>query len=164
MLSRWNLLACPIFSASFGLPGLEDLRRTFAELEGGLIYVRDRFVRADTNRAQCIYALFRIPVSCWCERGDLNPHGFLRQILSLVRLPISPLSLKTAYTSTLSGWRGTVKAARVLLILLLNLGEVDSEVGAREQRGEFEDAISVAGDVGAAVYAGLGLGHFAVTV
>ena len=28
----------------------------------------------------------------WCERGDLNPHGFLRQILSLVRLPISPLS------------------------------------------------------------------------
>jgi hypothetical protein len=28
----------------------------------------------------------------WCERGDLNPHGLLRQILSLVRLPISPLS------------------------------------------------------------------------
>ncbi len=31
--------------------------------------------------------------SCnWCERGDLNPHGFTRQILSLVRLPIPPLS------------------------------------------------------------------------
>ena len=29
----------------------------------------------------------------WCERGDLNPHGLPRQILSLVRLPISPLSL-----------------------------------------------------------------------
>ena len=28
----------------------------------------------------------------WCERGDSNPHGFPRQILSLVRLPISPLS------------------------------------------------------------------------
>src|SRR6266403_2614962 len=28
----------------------------------------------------------------WCERGDLNPHGFTRQILSLVRLPIPPLS------------------------------------------------------------------------
>jgi hypothetical protein len=28
----------------------------------------------------------------WCERGDLNPHGFPRQILSLVRLPIPPLS------------------------------------------------------------------------
>jgi hypothetical protein len=28
----------------------------------------------------------------WCERGDLNPHGLPRQILSLVRLPISPLS------------------------------------------------------------------------
>ncbi len=23
----------------------------------------------------------------WCERGDLNPHGLPRQILSLVRLP-----------------------------------------------------------------------------
>ena len=30
--------------------------------------------------------------SCWCERGDSNPHGFPRQILSLVRLPIPPLS------------------------------------------------------------------------
>jgi hypothetical protein len=30
--------------------------------------------------------------SSWCERGDLNPHGFTRQILSLVRLPIPPLS------------------------------------------------------------------------
>jgi hypothetical protein len=28
----------------------------------------------------------------WCERGDSNPHGFPRQILSLVRLPIPPLS------------------------------------------------------------------------
>jgi hypothetical protein len=32
------------------------------------------------------------PVSDWCERGDSNPHGFTRQILSLVRLPIPPLS------------------------------------------------------------------------
>jgi hypothetical protein len=31
-------------------------------------------------------------LSCWCERGDSNPHGLPRQILSLVRLPISPLS------------------------------------------------------------------------
>ena len=30
--------------------------------------------------------------SHWCERGDSNPHGFTRQILSLVRLPIPPLS------------------------------------------------------------------------
>ena len=29
---------------------------------------------------------------CWCERGDLNPHGFPRWILSPVRLPIPPLS------------------------------------------------------------------------
>jgi hypothetical protein len=30
--------------------------------------------------------------SCWCERGDSNPHGLPRQILSLVRLPVPPLS------------------------------------------------------------------------
>ena len=33
-----------------------------------------------------------IATNCWCERGDSNPHGFTRQILSLVRLPIPPLS------------------------------------------------------------------------
>ena len=32
------------------------------------------------------------PANYWCERGDSNPHGFTRQILSLVRLPIPPLS------------------------------------------------------------------------
>ena len=36
--------------------------------------------------------------SGWCERGDSNPHGLPRQILSLVRLPIPPLSrLLTIY-------------------------------------------------------------------
>lgn len=33
-----------------------------------------------------------IEEKAWCERGDSNPHGFTRQILSLVRLPIPPLS------------------------------------------------------------------------
>jgi integrase len=33
-----------------------------------------------------------IEAEVWCERGDSNPHGFPRQILSLVRLPIPPLS------------------------------------------------------------------------
>src|SRR5512135_2731921 len=28
----------------------------------------------------------------WCERGDSNPHGFPRRILSPVRLPTPPLS------------------------------------------------------------------------
>ena len=32
------------------------------------------------------------------ERGDSNPHGFTRQILSLVRLPIPPLSHEHDYT------------------------------------------------------------------
>jgi hypothetical protein len=31
-------------------------------------------------------------LSYWCERRDSNPHGLPRQILSLVRLPIPPLS------------------------------------------------------------------------
>ncbi len=34
----------------------------------------------------------RSALTYWCERGDSNPHGFTRQILSLVRLPIPPLS------------------------------------------------------------------------
>ncbi len=34
----------------------------------------------------------RSALNDWCERGDSNPHGFTRQILSLVRLPIPPLS------------------------------------------------------------------------
>jgi hypothetical protein len=25
----------------------------------------------------------RSAINCWCERGDSNPHGFTRQILSL---------------------------------------------------------------------------------
>src|SRR5258708_38040770 len=33
----------------------------------------------------------------WCERGDSNPHGLPRQILSLVRLPIPPLSPEPNY-------------------------------------------------------------------
>ncbi len=33
-----------------------------------------------------------IEEEAWCERGDSNPHGLPRQILSLVRLPIPPLS------------------------------------------------------------------------
>jgi hypothetical protein len=34
----------------------------------------------------------RFCASYWCERGDSNPHALRRQILSLVRLPIPPLS------------------------------------------------------------------------
>jgi hypothetical protein len=38
-----------------------------------------------------VFLLYCLP-TVWCERGDSNPHGFTRQILSLVRLPIPPLS------------------------------------------------------------------------
>jgi hypothetical protein len=37
-------------------------------------------------------ALVVINERLWCERGDSNPHALRRQILSLVRLPIPPLS------------------------------------------------------------------------
>ena len=43
----------------------------------------------------------------WCERRDSNPHGFTRQILSLVRLPIPPLShgpASTVYTDRQPSW------------------------------------------------------------
>ena len=33
----------------------------------------------------------------WCERRDSNPHGFTRQNLNLVRLPIPPLSLAAPF-------------------------------------------------------------------
>jgi hypothetical protein len=37
----------------------------------------------------------------WCERGDSNPHALRRQILSLVRLPIPPLSHNHDYIKSL---------------------------------------------------------------
>ena len=43
-------------------------------------------------------------LSCWCERGDSNPHGFPRQILSLVRLPVPPLS-HVSSTTRRTQWR-----------------------------------------------------------
>jgi len=43
-------------------------------------------------RHSAIWQTSQKAVSYWCERGDSNPHGLLRQILSLVRLPIPPLS------------------------------------------------------------------------
>ena len=33
------------------------------------------------------------PVSDWCERGDSNPHGFTRQILSSLQKRIQQLAL-----------------------------------------------------------------------
>jgi len=41
---------------------------------------------ADQNQTQVVEG------KEWCERGESNPHGFPRQILSLVRLPVPPLS------------------------------------------------------------------------
>jgi hypothetical protein len=46
----------------------------------------------------------RSALNGWCERGDSNPHGFIRQILSLVRLPIPPLSQRPDYTKPLGSF------------------------------------------------------------
>ena len=53
---------------------------------------RNMLVRWHKFRHSRKSRLQRCLVSFWCERGDSNPHGFTRQILSLVRLPIPPLS------------------------------------------------------------------------
>ncbi len=34
----------------------------------------------------------RVAILKWCERGELNPYGFLHWILSPARLPVPPLS------------------------------------------------------------------------
>jgi hypothetical protein len=51
------------------------------------------------------------PPNHWCERGDSNPHGFTRQILSLVRLPIPPLS-QTSYPERLLQTEGAIRVHR----------------------------------------------------
>jgi hypothetical protein len=48
--------------------------------------------------------LSTLTVNWWCERGDSNPHGLPRQILSLVRLPIPPLS-HDFYVSNFNAFR-----------------------------------------------------------
>ena len=52
-----------------------------------------------TGRMRCSY-VGADRRSHWCERGDSNPHGLPRQILSLVRLPIPPLSHVTNQLSS----------------------------------------------------------------
>ena len=62
-------------------------------------------VNAATGKYKAVFIPERSPITriilfawvqlkyCWCESGDSNPDTLRRQILSLVRLPISPLSL-----------------------------------------------------------------------
>jgi hypothetical protein len=50
------------------------------------------------------------PDKLWCERGDSNPHGFTRQILSLVRLPIPPLSHAGNYTKGMEFFRSVQRS------------------------------------------------------
>ncbi len=45
-------------------------------------------------RSQYFPTLAAVPsVSCWCGRGDLNPHAFRRHPLKMVCLPVPPLPL-----------------------------------------------------------------------
>ena len=51
-------------------------------------------------------AVPRSVISTRCERGDLNPYTFRCQILSLVRLPVSPLSPAPESTGPGTRWAG----------------------------------------------------------
>ena len=66
---------------------------------------------------------FKSALTLWCERGDSNPHGFTRQILSLVRLPIPPLSQDPDTVYSLLELRRRVHAERTGDELGLRCGE-----------------------------------------
>lgn len=55
---------------------------TFVEVVG-VLHIEIRLLRI-VHRANRVSQAGQ---ECWCGRGDLNPHGLPRQILSLVRLP-----------------------------------------------------------------------------
>ena len=62
----------------------------------------------------------------WCERGDSNPHGFTRQILSLVRLPIPPLSLLFSAAYMKHSVAGQMKGAKELRCNFLSVSVIAS--------------------------------------
>ena len=72
----------------------------------------------------CKSADARSAQTFWCERGDSNPHGFTRQILSLVRLPIPPLSqpeqlykaAEILSTHVIQEWRHTTRTGAAIFL------------------------------------------------
>jgi len=75
-------------------PQAEAVEMAFQRLQGELTGTKLGTMNKTANQN-----VIRMSANCWCERGDSNPHGFTRQILSLVRLPIPPLShLEISYS------------------------------------------------------------------
>ena len=72
-----------------GIPpcGTRGIAGTLTSKPIGIVFLSGHTIRHSRKMA-----ISQISVNSWCERGDSNPHGLLRQILSLVRLPIPPLS------------------------------------------------------------------------
>jgi CheY-like chemotaxis protein len=99
----------------------------------------------------------------WCERGDSNPHGLPRQILSLVRLPIPPLSRKSRLIVTELA-KSKTRRGRYRLLLIASRAEPasfrlgpmncilivdDNAVIRRSLRGIFEnEGWEVCGEAG----------------
>lgn len=52
----------------------------------------------------------------WCRRRDSNPHGFLRTILSRVRIPIPPLRQLLNFSALASSKKLCLVAARVTFV------------------------------------------------
>jgi hypothetical protein len=65
----------------------------------------------------------------WCERGDSNPHGFTRQILSLVRLPIPPLSHADNYTKRMEFFRSVQRSELAPVGKMPRVWAPDEETG-----------------------------------
>ena len=89
----------PRFTQDFSREDLHDLEVAAGVLAASPVMLAIKLARCALDphrgfaesRSRIKFSEF-VPENCWCERGDSNPHGFTRQILSLVRLPIPPLS------------------------------------------------------------------------
>src|SRR5678816_1941291 len=87
-------------------PGMRTLRAIFFRRSSTCFSISAVGTDIDTRRSRLpsVSTLDDISFSVlWCEGRDSNPHALRRQILSLVRLPIPPPSLKktTYYTCLL---------------------------------------------------------------
>ena len=90
-----------------------------------------------TSRHNRKLQIRRCLARCWCERGDSNPHGFPRQILSLVRLPIPPLS--HIQNQLFKTYR--FASARLIVAKLSPFSNGTPAVGLR-QRGPFAESLA----------------------
>ena len=90
--ARWPGFICDaVIRRTFHIGGNPEVSRSVVTAHGLYKYVFETWVGTILATSEK-GPIPRSALTLWCERGDLNPHGLPRQILSLVRLPISPLS------------------------------------------------------------------------